>query len=148
MILVRHILEDARKRLAMLSREALVCEAAEILSNPNIPLVIVCDSEGLAVGVIAGSDIVKTLAGARGDAHKLSTEAIMVNPVFSCHVDQALQQVWATMNARSLRSVPVLDNSGRPQGVAHARDLARTLLDEVTEEEGLLRDYVMGVGYQ
>jgi len=52
------------------------------------------------------------------------------------------------MNARSLRCVPILDDSGRPQGVVHARDLARALLDEVTEEEVLLRDYVLGVGYQ
>jgi hypothetical protein len=33
-------------------------------------------------------------------------------------------------------------------GVVHARDLARALLEEVTEEEALLRDYVLGVGYQ
>jgi hypothetical protein len=38
MILVQHILEDARRRLAVLSREALVSEAAEILASPNTPL--------------------------------------------------------------------------------------------------------------
>jgi len=148
MILVQHILEDARRRLAVLSREALVCDAADILVNPNTPLAVVCDSGGIAVGVISMTDIVKVLAAARGDAHKMNAGAIMTSPVLSCHVDQALQQVWATMNARSLRCVPILDASGRPQGVARARDLARALLDEVTEEEGLLRDYVMGVGYQ
>jgi CBS domain-containing protein len=52
------------------------------------------------------------------------------------------------MNARSVRSIPVLDDSGRPQGIVHARDLARTLLEEVDEEELLLRDYVLGIGYQ
>jgi CBS domain-containing protein len=148
MILIQHILADARKRLAVLSREALVSEAAEILANPSMPLVIVCDSEGIAVGVISGNDIVKILASAKGDAHKLNADAIMANPVFSCHVDQSLQRVWETMNARSLRSVPVLDDSGRPQGVVHARDLARALLDEVNDEETLLRNYVLGVGYQ
>jgi len=30
----------------------------------------------------------------------------------------------------------------------HARDVAIALLDEVNYEEVLLRDYVMGVGYQ
>jgi len=29
-----------------------------------------------------------------------------------------------------------------------ARDIARALLEEVENEEGLLRDYVLGVGYQ
>jgi CBS domain-containing protein len=78
----------------------------------------------------------------------MSAGAIMTSPVVSCHVDQPLQRVWETMNARSVRCVPILDASGRPHGVAHARDLACALLDEVNEEEVLLRDYVLGVGYQ
>jgi CBS domain-containing protein len=148
MVLVQHILDDARKRLAVLSPEALVADVAEILANPDTPLVVVCDGDGIAVGVVSGTDIVKVLASARADAHKMSAGAIMTKPLLSCHVDQALQGVWETMNARSLRSVPVLDPSGRPQGVVHARDLARALLNEVNEEEVLLRDYVLGVGYQ
>jgi hypothetical protein len=32
--------------------------------------------------------------------------------------------------------------------VLHARDVAMALIDEVNGEEVLLRDYVMGVGYQ
>jgi len=148
MILVHQILNDARKRLAVLSREALITEAAVLLADPDTPLVIVCDSEGVAVGVISRTDIVKVLANARGDAHKMNAGAVMANPVFSCHVNEAAQRVWEGMNARSLRAVPILDTSGRPQGVLHARDLARALLDEVNEEEILLRNYVLGVGYQ
>ena len=148
MNLVKHILDEARRRLAVLSREALIAEAAGILANPDTPLVVVCDGQGIAVGVISKTDIMKALARARADAVKMSTGAIMTNPVLSCHVDQTLQQVWESMNTRSLRSVPILDDSGRPQGVVHARDLAHALLDEVNEEELLLRDYVLGVGYQ
>ena len=148
MALVKHILDDARKRLAVLDREALVAEAAAILANPNTPLVVVCDSDGLAIGVISKSNIIRALAGGRDDAVKMSTGDVMTNPVVSCHVDQALQRVWDDMNASSLRSMPVIDDSGRPQGVVHARDLARALLDEVDQEELMLRDYVLGIGYQ
>ena len=148
MNLVQHILDHARRRLAVLSREALVVEAAEILANPDTPLVVVCDGQGIAVGVISKTDILKALARARADAVKMNAGALMTSSVLSCHVDQTLQRVWESMNARSVRSVPVLDDSGRPQGVVHARDLAHALLDEVNEEEVLLRDYVLGVGYQ
>jgi hypothetical protein len=34
------------------------------------------------------------------------------------------------------------------KGVVHARDVGSALLDEVTQKEVLLRDYVLGVGYQ
>ena len=148
MALVKHILDDARKRLAVLDREALVAEAAAILANPNTPLIVVCDSDGLAVGVVSKSNIIRALAGGKGDAVKMNTGDVMTNPVVSCHVDQALQRVWDAMNASSLRSMPVIDDSGRPQGVVHARDLARALLDEVDQEELMLRDYVLGIGYQ
>lgn len=148
MILVQHILEDARQRLAMLSGEASVADAAEILTNPIIPLVVVCDSEGIAVGVVSRTDILKTFSRARGDAFNTSAEAIMTKAFLSCHVEQTLKSVWATLNGRSLRCAPVLDDSRKPQGVVHARDIARALVDEITSEEVLLRDYVLGIGYQ
>jgi CBS domain-containing protein len=148
MVLVQHIFEDARKRLAVLRQDALVCEAAAILANPDIPLVVVCNSEDKVVGVISKSNIIKALAGAKSDAANMNIGDVMTNTVLSCHVDQTLQGVWDTMSARAIRSVPVLDDSGRPQGVVHARDLARALFSEVDEEELLLRDYVLGIGYQ
>jgi len=148
MILIQHILEDARGRLAVLSQEASIYEAAEILTNSSVPLVVVVDSAGIAVGVLSRTDILKEFSRARGDACNTHAEAIMTKAFLSCHVDQTLQSVWGSLNARSLRCAPVLDDSRKPQGVVHARDLARALVDEVTGEELLLRDYVLGIGYQ
>jgi len=78
----------------------------------------------------------------------LNAGAIMTKPIRSCRVDENLEQVWAIMNSRTLPCAPILDDDGRAQGVLHARDVAIALLDEVTHEELLLRDYVIGVGYQ
>jgi len=147
MILVKHILEAAQKRLVVLSQEASLFDAARILVNRDTPLVVVCDSDDIAVGVIASSHLIKILATAGVDALGFNAGAIMTKPVLSCHVDQTLQQVWAVMNSRTLPCAPILDDDGRAQGVVHARDVAIALLDEVNYEEMLLRDYVMGVGY-
>jgi CBS domain-containing protein len=147
MILVKHILEAAQKRLVVLSQEASLFDAARILANRDTPLVVVCDSDDIAVGVIASSHVIKVLASAGVDALGFNAGAIMTKPVLSCHVDQTLQQVWAVMNSRTLPCAPILDDDGRAQGVVHARDVAIALLDEVNYEEILLRDYVMGVGY-
>jgi CBS domain-containing protein len=146
--MVHHILETARKRLAVLNREASVCDAAGILANPETPLVVVCDGSGTAVGVISRTDIIKPLARAGNAVFGLNAGAVMTAPVLSCRVEQTLQGVWTILNAQSFRCAPILDDEGRPQGVVHARDLALALLDEVTLEEELLRDYVLGIGYQ
>ena len=148
MNLVKHILDTARGRLAVLSEKGLIPEAARILSNRNTPLVVVCDRENIALGVLSRSDIIKLLASEGAAACAVNAGAIMTRRIVSCHVDQSLQQVWTVLSARSLRCVPILDNVGRPQGVVHGLDLVRALIDEETHEEALLRDYVMGVGYQ
>ena len=145
---VKDILEPAQERLAVLSRDASLVAAAQVLANPNTPLAVVCDSDRVAVGVIAPSHIIKALASAGAAALDINAGAIMTKPVLICHLDDTLQQVWAVMNSRTLPCAPILDGEGRPQGIIHARDVAMLLLDEINIEEGLLRDYVMGVGYQ
>ena len=150
MILVKHILEPARKRLAVVSHEASLFDTVQILANQDThtPLVVVCDSDGIAVGVIAPIHIVHALATAGVDALGFNAGAIMTKPALTCHIDEALEQVWAVMNSRTLPCAPILDDDGRPQGVLFARDVAIALIDEVNYDEKLLRDYVMGVGYQ
>jgi CBS domain-containing protein len=148
MVLVKHILEAARKRLAVLSREASLSDVARILANRDTPLVVVCDSDGVAVGVVSSSHVINVLATSGIDALGFNAGAIMTKPLLTCHADEILQEVWAVMNSRILPCAPVLDDDGRVQGVLHARDVAVALLDEVNYEEVLLRDYVMGVGYQ
>jgi CBS domain-containing protein len=150
MILVKHILEPARKRLAVLSQQASLFDAAQILANQDThtPLAVVCDSDGIAVGVIAPIHIVNVLATAGVDALGFNAGAIMTKPALTCHIDDALEQVWAVMNSRTLPCAPILDDEGRAQGVLYARDVAIALLDEVNYDEELLRNYVMGVGYQ
>ena len=148
MLRVEHILDTARTRLATVSRDSPVSDAAEILVNSNTPLIVVCDDAGVVVGVISRTDIVKVLACAKADALGVCADAIMTTSILFCRAHQPLQELWDAMNARSLRCAPVLDDNGRPQGVVHARDLASALLEEVTHEELLLRDYVLGIGYQ
>jgi CBS domain-containing protein len=148
MMLVKNILDRARKRLVVLSREASLFDAARVLANRDTPLVVVCDSDGIAVGVISSSHVIGILATAGADAVGFNAAAIMADPVLSCHADETLQQIWEAMNSQTLPCAPILDDDGRAQGVVHARDVAIALLDEVNHEELLLRDYVMGVGYQ
>jgi len=148
MSLVQHIIEDARRRLAVLRLDASIGEIAGILKNPVTPLVVVCDSQGVALGVVSSTDIVSALSRDSQEAVNANAAALMNQPIRSCSPNQTLQSLWEAMGAGTVRCIPLLDDEGRPLGVVHARDVARALLDEVTYEELLLRDYVLGVGYQ
>ena len=147
-MLVQHILDSARRRLMVLTWDAPVIAAATILANPDTPLIVVCESTGVAIGVITRTDVIKLFSSGEVDAYAMNASDVMTQPVFSCHEDESLQLVWEGLNERSFQCVPVLDPSRRPRGIVHARDVVRALLDEVTHEELLLRDYVLGVGYR
>ncbi len=64
-----------------------------------------------------------------------------------CRPDDWLREVWSKMKERSFKNVPITDRDSRPVGVLNARDALQVLLKEVENEESLLRDYVMGIGF-
>jgi CBS domain-containing protein len=105
MILVQHILDVARKRLAVLSEDAPLIDAAAILTNPNTPLAVVCDQQSIAVGVICSSDLVKVLATAKNDALGMHAGAIMSNPVVSCHVDDPQAESYSRLKSNPGSSI-------------------------------------------
>jgi len=84
MTLVKHMLEAAQKRLAVLNREASIFDAARILANRNTPLVVVCDSDGIAMGVVSSNHIINALATTGADAFGLTVGAIMTKPLLAC----------------------------------------------------------------
>jgi len=52
-----------------------------------------------------------------------------------------------TLHACTAAHIPIIDADHRPTGVLNACDLLEVLLEEVENEEALLRGDVMGMGY-
>ena len=84
MNLVQHIIEDAQRRLAVLRLDASIRDIAGILANPITPLVVVCDSEGVALGVVSSMDIVNALSRDSSEAVNANAAALMTQPIRSC----------------------------------------------------------------
>jgi predicted transcriptional regulator len=78
----------------------------------------------------------------------VTVDTIMTREVISCRSKESLRDVWSVMKERGLQRIPVVDQKRRPVGIIYARDALAGLLGESENEEGLLRDYVMNVGYQ
>ena len=72
----------------------------------------------------------------------------MTRNVTHCHPNDLLHDVWSIMKERGFLHIPIVDQESRPCGVLNARDALQALLEEVKDEESLLRDYVMGIGYR
>ena len=145
---VEQVLPQARERLATINAAASVTEAAEVTSRLHADLVVVCNEAGNMVGVITKTDIVSQIGRCGADGCSARVDTIMTREVLSSRTNESLQDVWTAMKARGRRHVPVVDADGKPIGILHMRDVLQSLLSEAKDEEALLRDYVMNVGYR
>lgn len=145
-MLVERLLPATRERLVTIAGYAPLIEAARFL-RAGTDLVVVCDSAGFLAGVITKTDVVSQISECQGSSCTAAASSVMTRDVVLCRPGDWLQDVWSRMKERGLKNVPVMDRESRPLGVLNARDALQALLQEVQDEESLLRDYVMGVGY-
>jgi CBS domain-containing protein len=123
-------------------------EAAKFLDGNHINLVVVCNEHGAMAGVVTRTDIVRQMSVCMGCGCTAPAAAVMTKDVISCHPGDLLHDVWSLMKERKLLHVPIVGDDLKPLGVINARDALLVLLEGSEYEEGLLRDYVMGIGYR
>jgi CBS domain-containing protein len=132
----------------MIRTDALLVDAAKLLSDTQISLVVVCDFDGAMAGVITKTNIVQQIGRCGGSACMATTADVMTRDVTLCRPTDCLPDVLSMMATRGFVHIPVIDEHSRPLGVVNARDALRALLAEEKYEVSLLRDYVMGIGYR
>lgn len=146
-VFVEQLLPAARARLATISHDAPLRDAARLL-RAGTDLVVVCAADGAAVGIITKTDVVAWISECQGSACTIASTSVMSADVLLCVSRDLVHDVWSKMQARGLKNVPIVDSECHPLGVLNARDMLSVLLREAKYEESLLRDYVMGVGYR
>lgn len=147
-ILVNRIDAPARSRLVTISADALLVDAANLLSDTRISLVIVCDSAGVMVGVITKTNIVQQIARSCQSIGAAVASEVMTPVVTSCRPTDSLFDVLSKMEKLGLTHIPVVGEDSKPTGVVNAGDALRALMADEKYDAALLRDYVMGIGYQ
>ena len=147
-LLVSAIEAVARTRRLTVLADALLIEVAALLSGAQISVVVVCDAGGVPVGTITETVLVRCLG--LGQAEFFSTHAgeVMTREFVTCAPQDSLSDVLAMMHAQGLIHVLLVGADRQLLGVVYARDGLRALLAAGNQEEELLRNYVMGVGYQ
>jgi signal-transduction protein with cAMP-binding, CBS, and nucleotidyltransferase domain len=145
---VDRLLDVARTRLVTIQEQALLRDAAQLLSDRHTNLVVACESGGAMVGVVSKTDVVRRIGQCLGGACTTAVAAVMTRDVVYCRQTELLMDAWSLMKARNVLHVPIVDQNRCPVGVLNARDALEALMSEVEHEESLLRDYVLGIGYR
>ena len=147
-ILVNRIDALARSRLATISADSSLVDVANLLSDTRVSLVIVCDPLGVMVGVITKTNIVQQIARSCESIGAAVASEVMTRAVTSCRPSDSLLDVMAKMDKLGLTHIPVVGDDFKPSGVVNAGDALRAMVVDEKYDAALLRDYVMGIGYQ
>jgi len=145
-ILVRHLHSATSSRLSTADLGTELRAAALLLARRDVGLVVICNGEGQAAGVLSKSDLVRHLATSK--SNEAVVTALMSTPVVACSPDDDLHSVWQMMAGRGLQNIPVLEASSRPVGILDVRDALKALLEQEVIQEHMLTDYIAGVGYR
>lgn len=147
-LLVSDIEAVARSRRLTVAADALLVEVAALLSSAQISVVVVCDAAGSPLGTITETVLVRRLGLGQADFFSTRAAAVMSPEFTVCAPDDRLADVLAMMHSRGLIQVLLVAADQQLLGVVNARDGLRALLAAGNYEEALLRNYVMGIGYQ
>lgn len=145
-MLVENLLPRARERLVTMADDAMLVDAARLF-NPGTEIVVVCNQIGSLAGVVTKTDVVSRISHCEGASCRTPLALVMTRTVTVCHPGDLLNDVWSVMKRRQVQNIPITDPAARPVGVLNARDALQMLLRETEDEELLLREYVMGMGY-
>lgn len=147
MLLIEKFLPTARKRMCCIGSDAALLQAARLLESDH-DMVLVCDADGRMVGVLTKTDAVRQIGICTGASCSAPVIEAMTRDVITAVPEGQLGDAWNMMKARGLKNIPVIDADRKPLGVLTARDVLQNLWQEVQQEEDLLFNYVMNVGYR
>ncbi|MEP7239481.1 MAG: CBS domain-containing protein [Devosia sp.] len=144
---IQSILSTTTSRLTVVSSDRPFLEAAKHLSGGTIRMVVVCDENSRAIGVVTRTDAMRHLLVSTEPLGAVMSD-VMSHPILAIAASDDLFATWQMMLERGRNHVPVLEPDGSPIGVLNSDDALRVLLQSEQYEERLLSDYVAGIGYQ
>jgi CBS domain-containing protein len=112
-----------QRPLLTISSNATVLEAAKLMVENNIGLLVICDANDKSklAGVISERDIIKTLAS--GGKLNTAVDGVSTKHVITVEASSDVAEAAKAMNKHGIRHVVVVDERANPLGVVSMRDL-------------------------
>ena len=98
-----------------------VLDAAKLLLEQNIGLLVIIQDSTKVVGVISERDIIRTIASGR--PLSMPVDDVCTKRVVTVHGNSDVAEAAKAMNKNTIRHVVVVDDKGKPIGVVSMRDL-------------------------
>lgn len=127
--MVSKLSEIMTNKLRIVSPDATIEEAAQIMAEEDIGWLPVVDGDGGLVGTLTDRDIA-IRAVAKGRDNNVLVHQIMSPGVVAARKDESLEDAARLMRTNQIRRVAIVDEENRPLGVISLGDVAQRTHEE------------------
>lgn len=112
------------REVELIRPDATVQQAATAMAEYDVGALLIGTNESLD-GILTDRDIILRAIVDGRDPAKLQVREIMSSTLFTCLMDDKVEDVFREMSERQVRRLPVLDSDGRLAGIVTLSDLGR-----------------------
>lgn len=136
----KQVLEDKSPDIWTATSDALVVDAAKLMTEKEIGAVLVVDNDKV-VGIVSERDCVREFVV--NSAKELRVREIMTKQVVYIRPEQTSAECMALMNHKNIRHLPVMDGN-ELLGVISMKDVAKELIADQEFLIEQLENYIVG----
>lgn len=139
---VRHILQEKGRHVIAIAEVATVGEAAKMLAEKRIGVVLVKSGETPLTGILSERDVVRAVATDGAQALLRPVSSYMTRNVATCCEADTVEDLMEMMTRGRFRHVPVVDGEKGLCGLISIGDVVKSRIAETLNEANSLRDYI------
>jgi CBS domain-containing protein len=136
---VQDILRSKNAKLVAISPDASLRDAATMITNEQVGMLLVVDAREKLIGLLSERDIVRFVATRGGDALASRVRAGMADISLIASPDDPVTEVMREITDQRARHAPVMSER-KLVGVISIGDILKSRLAEKDQEAAVLRD--------
>ncbi|SIO63301.1 CBS domain-containing protein [Bradyrhizobium erythrophlei] len=140
---VQDILRANNAKLVVISPDVSIRQAAAMIADEQVGMLLVVDARGVLVGLLSERDIVRFIAARGNDALASGVSAAMAEIGLIVSPEDPVADVMRQMANQRARHLPVVSEH-KLVGVISIGDILNSRLAEKDQEAAVLRDIARG----
>jgi CBS domain-containing protein len=125
------VYECCQTNVATGSPDARITEIAQMMDEKNVGCVIITEKQ-MPVGIITDRDIVLRVVGKKKDPQKIAVRDVMTPNPLVIGAEKGLFEAMRQFEGKKFRRLPVVDATGRLNGIITTDDMVRLLARELS----------------
>jgi CBS domain-containing protein len=142
-VTVKRLLDSKGRAVATAAADVGNKDIVALLASKRIGAVVIVDDDRRVEGIVSERDVVRALSVSGAAMLDQPVSTIMTRVVETCAEADRIGDIMRRMTEGKFRHVPVVDASGRLDGIVSIGDVVKHRVSELEAEANAMRDYIV-----